>query len=52
MKLNKAAAGNRKLVDFHELKEIVVQHRTKTRLIPCAFRFQNEKDTMLHEFNR
>lgn len=50
MKLSKAAAGNKKLVDFHELKEIVVEHRTKTRLIPLSFNISNDKSTVLDEF--
>lgn len=50
MKLKKAAIGNRKLADFEELKDVVVDHRTKMRLIPCAFCIENERNAMLHEF--
>lgn len=50
MKLKKAAMGNKKLADFSELKDIVIDHRTKMKLMPCTFCIENERDAMLHEF--
>jgi len=46
----KAAIGNKRLTDYAELKDVVVNHRVKTRNVKCCFSDENDTDKFLNEF--
>ena len=50
MRLSKAAVGNKKLMDYKELRDLVIVHRIKTRNVVDCFINCNDEDVVLNYF--